>query len=259
MRPKKSLGQNFLTSISTLDKIIDSANLSSNDIVLEIGPGKGALTEALLQRGAKVLAIEKDNELVFFLNEKFKKETEKGQLIIKNEDVLDFSPEEEKILKSGYKIIANIPYYITGQIIRKFLTAKNKPTKMVLLVQKEVAERIVSRDGKESLLSLSVKAYGEPKYIAKVSRGSFFPIPNVDSAILLIDNIKEGFKNNNEDKFFDILHSGFGQKRKMILGNLVEIFGGKESAENALKKCEIDPKKRAEDIDLDGWKCLANI
>lgn len=259
MKPKKSLGQNFLTSIGALEKIIETANLSADDTVLEIGPGKGALTEALLKKGAKVLAVEKDNELVFFLNEKFKKEIDSKKLIIKNEDILDFNSEEENALKNNYKIIANIPYYITGQIIRKFLTGKHKPTKMVLLVQKEVADRIVAKDGKESILSLSVKAYGEPKYIVKVSRGSFFPVPNVDSAILLIENIKEGLGEKEEARFFEILHAAFGQKRKMILGNISEIFGGKELAENALKKCEIDPKKRAEDIDLSKWKCLANI
>lgn len=257
MRPKKSLGQNFLTSTGTLNKIIETAGLSNEDMVLEIGPGKGILTEALLKNGANVLAIEKDNELALFLSEKFKKETEEGRLIIKNEDILDFNSESEFLLQKEYKIVANIPYYITGQIIRKFLTSGNKPTKMVLLVQKEVAERIVAKDAKESILSLSVKAFGDPKYILKVSRGSFFPPPNVDSAILMIDNIKNTFKKGEENKFFEVLHAGFGQKRKMVAGNLSEFFGGRETAEKILKKCNVDPKKRAEDIDLSSWRCLA--
>ncbi|HRY62776.1 MAG TPA: 16S rRNA (adenine(1518)-N(6)/adenine(1519)-N(6))-dimethyltransferase RsmA [Candidatus Paceibacterota bacterium] len=259
MKPKKSLGQNFLTSTAALAKIIETADLRSGDAVLEIGPGKGALTEELLKTGAKVLAVEKDNELVFFLNEKFKKEVASKQLTLINGDILEINFEEKSFIKKDYKIIANIPYYITGQIIRKFLTGKQKPTKMVLLVQKEVAERIVAKNGKESILSLSVKAYGEPKYIIKVSRGSFFPVPKVNSAVLCIENIKEAFKNGEEKRFFEILHAGFGQKRKMILGNISDIFGGKESAKKALNKCGIDPKKRSEDIDLSGWKCLSNI
>lgn len=254
--PKKSLGQNFLTSLSALNKIVETAELSALDIVLEIGPGKGVLTTELLKSGAKVLAIEKDNDLASFLNEKFQKETDSKQLTIRNADILDLVPENEPLLKKKYKIIANIPYNITGQIIRKFLTTDNKPTKMVLLVQKEVAERIVARNNKESILSLSVKAYGDPKYILKVSRGSFYPIPNVDSAILSISNIKGSFSGDEEKRFFEILHAGFGQKRKMILGNLSEIFGGKETTEEVLKKCDIDPKKRAEDIDLAQWRCL---
>ncbi|HBM46138.1 MAG: Ribosomal RNA small subunit methyltransferase A [Parcubacteria group bacterium GW2011_GWF2_38_76] len=252
--PKKSLGQNFLTSLSALSKIIETAGLSSDDIVLEIGPGKGALTAEILKSGAKVLAIEKDNELVSFLCEKFQKEVELGQLIIRNEDILDLIPEGEPIIKNKYKIIANIPYYITGQIIKKFLTATHKPTKMVLLVQKEVAERIVAKDDKESILSLSVKAYGEPKYILKVSRGSFFPAPNVDSAIILIDNIKENFKKGEEKMFFDILHAGFGQKRKFLLGNLVKVFGNKEKLTEIFNKYKIDLKVRAEDLKLEDWR-----
>jgi 16S rRNA (adenine1518-N6/adenine1519-N6)-dimethyltransferase len=259
MKPKKSLGQNFLTSESALTKIIESAELSEGDTVLEIGPGKGALTLKLLQSGAKVFAIEKDKELVNFLKEKFEKYLKTGDLIIQEWDILNFDPEADKIIKNKYKIIANIPYYITGQIIRKFLTTKNTPSKMVLLVQKEVAERIIAKDGKESMLSLSVKLYGDPKYMAKVSRGSFFPIPSVDSAIIQINNIKQPYGEAREKRFFEILHAGFGQKRKMILGNLKEIFGNKESAEKILKECKIDPKKRAEDIDLPGWKCLADI
>lgn len=259
MKPKKSLGQNFLTSESALKKIIDAAELSNCNNVLEIGPGRGALTEKLLQSGAKVFAIEKDRDLVAFLKEKFEQYLKTGELRIREGDILDFNPESDEVTKNNYKIIANIPYYITGQIIRKFLTTKNKPSKMVLLVQKEVADRIVARDGKESILSLSVKLYGDPKYTAKVSRGSFFPIPNVDSAIIEINNISGQYEEGKEKRFFEILHAAFGQKRKMILGNLKEIFGDKEAAEKILNKCKIDPKKRAEDVDLSCWKCLADI
>jgi len=261
-KPKKSLGQNFLTSESALQKIVDSALLSPNDLVLEVGSGKGALTRKILEKGVKVLAIEKDERLMPFLEERFRREIESGQLTIKNEDILDFPTQKNCFDTEKYKIIANIPYYITGQFLRKFLTIDNKPEKMVLLVQKEVAERICARNKKESILSMSVKVYGNPKYIDTVKKGSFFPIPSVDSAILEIDIMQEEsgckLEKNKEARFFEILHAGFGQKRKMILGNLENVFGSRGEAEIALKNCKIDSKKRAEDMILEDWLCLSN-
>ncbi len=263
IRPKKSLGQNFLTSESALQKITETAEINTEDIVLEVGPGKGALTRFLLKKNPKkIIAIEKDSTLVDFLNENFSKNLETRQLEIINGDILYFSPENHVELKNGYKIVANIPYYITGHFIKKFLTTKNKPQKMILLVQKEVAERIVARNNKESILSISVKAYGNPKLIETVKRGSFFPSPNVDSAILLIDlsqkNLDPKIEGETEARFFKILHAGFGQKRKMILGNLENVFESRGEAENALKNCNIDPKKRAEDMKLEDWLCLSS-
>jgi 16S rRNA (adenine1518-N6/adenine1519-N6)-dimethyltransferase len=167
-----------------------AGEVNEKDIVIEIGPGKGALTEKLLERAGKVIAIEKDCELVKFLQEKFKKEIENGKLELIEGDILKLRITNYELRK--YKLIANIPYNITGAIIKKFLTEENQPEKMVLLVQKEVAERIVARDGKESILSLSVKAYGEPKYIMKVSKRFFSPEPKVDSAIIAINNISRG-------------------------------------------------------------------
>ncbi|MEI6296638.1 MAG: 16S rRNA (adenine(1518)-N(6)/adenine(1519)-N(6))-dimethyltransferase RsmA [bacterium] len=257
--PKKSLGQNFLTSEGALQKIVETAEINENDVILEVGPGKGALTlELLHKKPKKILAIEKDKELTPLLEENFKKYTDEGILDIQNGDILDFEPEDNPTLKDGYKIVANIPYYITGHFIRKFLTTQNKPSKMVILVQKEVAERIVARDDKESLLSISVKVFGEPKYITTVKKGSFFPVPNVDSAVLLIDKIKRDSDIKDGDRFFQILHAGFAQKRKMLLGNLADTFGGREQAEQKLNICKIDTKKRAEDIKLEDWLCLAN-
>ena len=257
IRPKKSLGQNFLTSESALQKIADAANIENGELILEVGPGKGALTQKLLEKGARILAIEKDDRLIPFLNEKFKKEIEKGSLIIKNEDILDFPSQKSCFDQEKYKIVANIPYYITGHFIRKFLTTENKPSKMVLLVQKEVAERIVAKDEKESILSMSVKLYGNPKYIDTVKKGSFFPSPNVDSAILSIDLLGNPESKLDEKRIFEILHAGFAQKRKMILGNLENAFESREEAGFALQKCNIDPKKRAEDLKIEDWLCLS--
>lgn len=261
IRPKKSLGQNFLTSESALQKIVDSADIKRNELVLEVGPGKGALTQKILEKGGKIVAIEKDDRLIPFLNERFKKDIENGNLIIKNEDILDFPTQKSCFDEEKYKIVANIPYYITGHFIKKFLTIGNKPEKMIILIQKEVAERIVAKDGKESILSMSVKAYGLPKFIDTVKKGSFFPSPKVDSAILSIDLFGQEiskFKNKEEEvRFFEILHAGFGQKRKMILGNLENVFESKERTLDAVGKCNIDPKKRAEVLKLEDWICLS--
>ena len=161
---KKSLGQNFLRNKSVVKNIVSASNLKNNDIVLEIGPGKGILTEELLKNSEKVIAIEKDDGLYKFLKEKFWEEIENKKLNLLHGDIL-----KEKLPKLGkYKLISNIPYNITGEIIRKFLSGDNQPELITLLVQKEVAKRIVAADGKESILSISVKAYGKPKYIKKL-------------------------------------------------------------------------------------------
>ncbi|OGD69585.1 ribosomal RNA small subunit methyltransferase A [Candidatus Campbellbacteria bacterium RIFCSPLOWO2_02_FULL_35_11] len=255
INPKKSLGQNFLKSKNVLDVIIKTSEIKDSDIVLEIGPGKGSLTEKILEKAGKVIVVEKDNRLIYFLNEKFKEFVDNKKLEIIEGDILDF--DIDKILKSKYKIIANIPYYITGQIIKKFLTAKNQPNMMVLMVQKEVAERIV--DKPESLLSLSIKAYGTPKYIKTVKAKDFSPQPKVDSAILLIKAInKDFFVENNikEIDFFELIKAGFSHKRKMLLGNLKKEWKNNNKNKDLIKvfeKNNISLKIRAEDLSLDDW------
>ncbi len=250
MHAKKSLGQHFLTSQGALRAIVDSANLNKKDVVLEIGPGKGILTEALLEKVGQVIAVEKDRELFLWLGIQFADAIRSKKLILLNEDILDFEP------KGDYKIVANIPYNITGAIIEKFLTAKNQPSDMVLLVQKEVAERIVAKDGKESILSLSVKVYGEPKYIQTVKAGSFNPAPKVDSAILQISNIsRDKFKKEkiSEENFFKVIKTGFAHKRKTISNNL-KMF---EVSLRTLEACGARATDRAEDLALNQWLCLA--
>lgn len=260
MRAKKHLGQHFLKSSSALKKIVDAASVTSDDTILEIGPGTGALTELLLVTAKKVIAIEKDRELIPLLEEKFAKEIAAGKLQLLEADILTFDPSlfrpGLKSLKS-YKLVANIPYYITGAIIEKFLSTACQPALMVLLIQKEVAERIVARDGKESILSTAVKAYGKPKIIAKVPPGAFVPPPTVDSAILSIEGIsREFFKNTDEKLFFAVMKSVFGKKRKQIGGSLAEFLQNKDLALSALAKAGIDSKTRPEDIALPTWKIL---
>jgi 16S rRNA (adenine1518-N6/adenine1519-N6)-dimethyltransferase len=256
MYAKKSLGQHFLTSESAVDTIIDAGDVAGDDIVLEVGPGKGVLTKKLLFFAGKVIAVEKDHELIEFLQEKFKTEIRNEKLDLIEKDILDFDQEVLKFYKEPYKLIANIPYYITGQLIRKFLESKHQPEKMVLMLQKEVANRIVAKDGKESILSISVKAYGQPKYIQTVKAGSFSPAPKVDSAILLVENIsKDFFKGFSEEDFFKALHAGFKSKRKKLSSNLSTVFS-KEKVFETFKKLKLNENTRAEDIKIDDWEKL---
>lgn len=253
MKAKKSLGQHFLKSGRALEKIISASTVGPGDVVLEIGPGKGVLTKKLLETGAKVVAVEKDSDLVPVLEEKFSEYGDNFLLV--HEDVLSFDP--EKYISGSYTLVANIPYYITGAILELFLSGKHQPNKMVLLVQKEVAERI-AKEKKESILSLSVKAYGEPKYVMSVSKNNFSPPPAVDSAILLIENIsKNFFKDEDEEKnFFAVVKLGFSQKRKLLLNNLKGLREKDELLEK-FSACNIEEKARPEDVPKENWLCLA--
>ncbi len=254
-KAKKSLGQNFLNSPKALSDILFAAGIAKNDCVLEIGPGKGVLTKALLEAGAKVIAVEKDESLAEMLGDLFLKEIKSGQLALVAGDILEF--DLQRLPLEEYKLIANIPYYITGQIFRMFLESERQPVSMTMLVQKEVAERVVARDGKESILSLSVKAYGNPKYVSTVKRGSFSPAPNVDSAILHITDVsKVYFKKNkiSERAFFEVLKASFAHKRKMIAGNLKVIF---QDSAKVCEECGIKQNARAEDLELGHFACLA--
>lgn len=253
MFAKKSLGQNFLNSEHVIQRIADAGEIIMGENVLEIGPGKGVLTSALLSRGAIVTAIEKDYRLIPILKTKFENEIKSHKLKLIHGDVTEnFDP-----IIGTYKLIANIPYYITGEIIRKFLSEKPQPKTIVLMVQKEVAKRIIARDEKQSILSLSVKVYGTPSLIMNVSRGNFFPIPNVDSAVIKINNIANPFKNTDEEKkFFELLHAGFAHKRKKLIKNL-EMLAEQESLKRIFDELNLTENIRAEDLDLKIWLLLA--
>lgn len=258
-KAKKSLGQNFLKSKEALLGMCSAGEVNMGDTIIEIGPGKGALTEKLLERAGKVIAIEKDNDLIEILNEKFSKELAEGKFILINKDILDFNPKDFDLEEGKYKIVANIPYNITGLIIKRFLSEVIKPSNMTLLVQKEVAERIVARENKESILSLSVKAYGEPKYIMKVSKRFFSPSPKVDSAIISIKNISGSvFKDKNEEKFFfDVIKAGFAHKRKVLRKNLEGFGFNLSKIDEIFNELRIDPRERAEDVSFDKWIYLS--
>lgn len=241
---KKSLGQHWLINRGALGKIATAGNLSANDIVLEVGPGTGNLTELLLAQAGKVIAVEKDESLIKVLHDKFATEIKNHKLEIFSGDILTVSPEALGLTDQNYKVIANLPYYLTGEFLRLWLGRVPQPNLMVLLLQKEVVERIVAqpanRRKKESLLSLSVKVFGKPKMLGVVRAGSFAPAPAVDSAILLVENInRENLEGIDEEKFFAFLKKGFAHKRKLLQNNL----GIK--LENQ--------KARAEDLKLEEW------
>ncbi len=257
MHKKKSLGQHFLHSFYYLRAIADAGDIKKDDWIVEVGPGDGALTSELIARGAHVIAIEKDIRLIPILNKKFMREITEKKLRLYEGDIQTFSLSRMK-LPIKYKVIANIPYYITGILLKKFLTDSHQPTLIVFLTQKEVAERI-AKSTKESILSLSVKVYGTPTLIKKVPRHSFVPVPKVDSAILQIKNISRNYFSDqlHEKRFFELLRSGFGQKRKFLKKNIERVLGS--STKKAFEKAGISDKARAEDVPLKQWLLLARI
>ncbi len=242
---KKSLGQHFLLHQRTADRIADAAKLGTNDTVLEIGPGTGMLTRSLLARAGKVVAVEADRELFVRLQATFAEEIAAGQLELVSSDIRTF---DLTLLPRGYRVVANIPYYLTGDIIRRLLEAERQPAELTLLIQKEVAERI-TRAKKESILSLSVKAYGTPTYAFTVPRGAFIPAPSVDSAVLVVQNVsREHFHSREEEAlFFRLVRAGFAHRRKYLANNL---------AEAGYLSGSIVVKARAEDLSLADWFAL---
>ncbi len=239
---RKSLGQNFLMHARIAERIALAARLTEGSVVFEIGPGTGMLTRELLKIAGRVIALEADYALYETLQTEFKNDIEIGKLELIHGDIRTFSIET---LPPGYVLAANIPYYLTGEIFRMFLTAENQPASMTLLVQKEVAVRI-ARSKKESLLSLSVKAFGTPKLEFTVPRGAFVPTPKVDSAVLTIRDIsrKNFDTQKDEDKFFALVHAGFAHKRKFVRKNLTDA---------GLAYGDIPEKARAEDLKLEDW------
>lgn len=260
IKTKKSLGQNFLRDPKILKKIANFAQIEKEDTVVEIGPGEGGLTEILLQQAKRVVAVEKDERMVTLLRDKFEKEIKEGKLEIIEGDALEIQNFYES---SDYILIGNIPYYITGALFKKALESECPPKSLTFVVQKEVAERIMARDKKESILSISVKAYGEAKHGGVIKAGSFYPAPKVDSAIISIQNInKKKFQSasTEEDQFFKVLKHGFAHKRKLLIKNLEEIFTDKEKLKEIFIKCKLSEKIRAEDLKTDDWfKIVKNI
>lgn len=257
-KPNKLMGQHFLTSQKIVESIITAAEITKKDAILEVGPGRGVMTERLAQVAKKIIAVEKDEKLAEFLRTKY---VSKKNIEIITGDILKIDLSGK--LPKKYKIVANLPYYITSRFLRVFLendqkatiptlsdrlklvnfAKQSRPISMVLMVQKEVAQRITARPPDMNMLALSVQAYGKPKIIQKVPRSFFHPRPDVDSAIIKISEISDEFFTKNKisaEKFFDIARKAFSQKRKMLSNSIgIPPAGGS--------------KKRPQELSLDDW------
>ncbi|GAH99440.1 unnamed protein product [marine sediment metagenome] len=249
--PLKKLGQNFLIDKNVVKKVIKAAELHSKDIVLEIGPGIGALTQEIAKTAKKVIAVEKDPRMVEILKETLK-DFKNVELV--NKDILNYS-----LLTTNYKLIANLPFYITAPVIRKFLESKHPPKEMVLIVQKEVAQRICSKPPKMNILAVSVQFYAKPKIISYVSKKSFWPSPKVDSAIIKIVPQKK-YKDVNIDLFFKIVKAGFAHPRKQLANNLTNgLKLNKQEVNDLLLKNDVQPTQRAETLTINNWIQLTKV
>ncbi|MBY0538744.1 16S rRNA (adenine(1518)-N(6)/adenine(1519)-N(6))-dimethyltransferase RsmA [Patescibacteria group bacterium] len=253
---KKSLGQNFLTSDVVPNWLVAAGGVTAGDTILEIGPGTGALTKILLKTGAKVIALEADTRAITILEPLFTEEIKTGQLTLIHGDARELSISALGLAHQQFKVVANIPYYLSGFLLRTLLENPIQPSKLVFLMQKEVVNRI-ARDTKESILSLSVKAFGVPKYVKTVTRGHFNPPPKVDSAILLISDISlDNFSDTNEQNlYFELLHLGFGQKRKQMLSNLAHSYD-RSTLERIFTELGLKLDIRAETVPLSSWLTL---
>lgn len=255
LRPQKRLGQNFLVEPVALERVCEAAELTSQDIVLEIGPGLGSLTRYLADRSKKVFAVELDVQLIPVLR---KVTSAYSNIEIHHADILDVNP-EGLVGQLEYKVVANIPYYITSAVLRHLLESGNPPQCMVLTVQKEVAQRICSGPGGMSLLALSVQVYGQPRIVATIPAGSFYPTPKVDSAVVRIDlDTKERVPINYRDDFFKLAKAGFGQKRKTLRNALASGLPlPLREVDLLLDSAEIEAMRRAETLNIDEWLRLA--
>jgi len=252
--PNKSLGQHWLRHRDILARIADQAEITSNDTVLEIGPGQGALTSELLRRAGKVVAVEFDDDLAHKLPAQFPGKN----LEIVNCDILKF---DLTTLPTGYKVVANVPYYITSKIVKMLMTANNKPQIVVLLVQKEVAQRLAAIPGKMSILSVSAQVFADVTLGIVVPAKLFTPIPKVDSQVVILRPYKTPiFVEIDEKEFFRVVKAGFSSKRKKLRTSL---SGGlklpKDEIEDILIKSGISPDVRAESLNLNDWMRLACI
>lgn len=248
---KHSLGQNFLIDQEVLEKIVESAQLKEEDNVVEVGPGLGVLTEKLLEKSQNITAIELDDKLAPLLEERL----ESDKLRVIHDDILKVNLAEIVKNFSGYKVVANIPYYITSKILQLFLTMKKKPSAIILLVQKEVAERICAKAGEMSVLSISVQVYGQPEIVKIVSKNSFFPPPAVDSAILKISTFgKSAIGDCLEKDFFRMVKIGFAGKRKTLINNLSSgLHIDKIKASDIIKEMGLSLNVRSQELSIDDW------
>ncbi|MFC1952645.1 16S rRNA (adenine(1518)-N(6)/adenine(1519)-N(6))-dimethyltransferase RsmA [Chloroflexota bacterium] len=264
LRARKGLAQHFLVDREVLGLLVSAAQITPGDFVIEVGPGLGTLTTELAKKSGQVVAVELDEKMIAIVERELA--PFRNVTIIKK-DVLTVAPEvllrEAGIEKPsrGYKVVANLPYYITSPVLRHFLEAKDKPQSMVVMVQKEVAEEITAKPGKMSLLSVGVQFYGEPEIVSYVPSGSFYPAPEVDSAILrIIPYSRQVVEENETEGFFSLVRAGFGTARKQLGNSLaLGLELPKEEALSLLAGAQIIPKRRAETLTLEEWARLWRV
>ena len=251
---KKKFGQNFLQCRESLENIVKLGELSKGETVVEVGPGHGVLTRELLQEGVTVNAVEIDPDVLPALSASTRQW--KDNLTVDNCHVLDFTPPKGK-----YKFIANIPYHLTSPILRKFLIdTENKPTKLVMLVQKEVAEKIACKDDKNSLLSVMVKTFGKPSYAFTVTAEKFFPAPKVDSAVLVIDTFEKPLIDIPSKIYFEMLFAGFSSPRKKLKNALMKrLMLTKAQVDPVFEELHIDHDCRAQNVTIPQWEAMTKI
>ncbi len=255
LKPNFTYGQNFLLDEIILEDIVDAAEVGPEDNVLEIGPGLGALTERLCKRAGFVLSVEKDDSFFPILKNIKKDNKENFRFEIGDFLEVDF---QSMLPKGDYKVVANIPYYITGKILQVLLAAKRKPTTITLLTQKEVAQNIIAKPGQLSILAISVQLYGEPKLLIKVPAKSFYPAPKVDSAVLQIKLFDKPKYEIEEKKFFRIVKACFSGKRKQLHNTLTNNLNiPKERAMEILQELKIAPVARPQELTIENWIALS--
>jgi 16S rRNA (adenine1518-N6/adenine1519-N6)-dimethyltransferase len=264
-KPKKSLGQHFLIDEAVLQHILSAAELSPGDVVVEVGPGLGILTEGLAKQGARVIAVELDAKLVALLRKRL---AGFPDVKIVHADILKVTPRQllhdnlaASDLAQGYKVIANLPYYITSPILSHFLEAQPRPSKMVIMVQKEVGEAIAAGSGKRRLLSVKAQYYSKPAIVSCVRAASFYPPPKVDSVILRLDVYsRPAIEVSDVAGFFDIVMHGFRSPRKQLRNSLAHSLEMPPSqVASLLEKAGIEGKRRAETLSLEEWRKLWRI
>jgi 16S rRNA (adenine1518-N6/adenine1519-N6)-dimethyltransferase len=253
IQPKKSLGQNFLVDEAALARIVAAAELGRDDTVLEIGPGLGTLTRRLAEAAGRVIAVELDDRLIPVLRQTL---APYRNVEIVHGDILEL--DVGQLLRetaTPYKVVANLPYYITSAVLRHLLEAAVRPALMVLTVQLEVAQRLTARPGEMSLLAVSVQVYGKPRVAGRIKAGSFYPVPKVDSAVVRVDLYDQpDVPLEDIDGFFEVVRAGFGERRKQLRNALSR--GLKRDAQEvaqALEQAGVDPARRAETLSLEEW------
>ena len=262
-KKQKKLGQVFLKDKKAIQKIIQAADINSKDQILEIGPGKGILTQALLKTSAEIIAVEKDIELVKFLENHFKN---KSNLKIIHADIRDFLQNIHLYQSFGgqteYKVIGNIPYYLTSRLLRLLLENSIKPKLIVLMIQKEVAERIMAQTPKMNLLAVSVQFYAKPEIIYQVPKTAFYPEPKIDSAVIKITpmNTKENINKTQIKNFFNVIKAGFKQPRKLLVNNLAKNLNVKKPIlQKIFLQLNMPPSTRAQNLSIKQWISLSSL